>query len=242
MGPLEPPWEDKRTPTDTLRSASQSLGLRMALGWLCPAFALAVPSGSPPECYIENAGIPGEISRVRARIRPKASLSILNPPSAVFFGCGVAAPGRRRVSRPFPGTVPPCLNSSRRNGSRLCHLGTLSGRRTVSGKAGTTGPARCSAGAARCRHVGPGWRTGRVTAGAGCPAGRIGAANRAEKHDGTINRVTPAMSRLMASWRGKTVRYHLSRRDRQTAPPHSCSTAKLSASSPSSLWSFARDR
>jgi hypothetical protein len=38
------------------------------------------------------------------------------------------------------------------------------GRRKVSGQPGTSGPADWQAGAARCRHAGPGWRLGQVSA------------------------------------------------------------------------------
>ena len=76
---------------------------------------------------------------------------------------GLALPG------PALGTVPSCLNSFPRDAFGLCHFGTILGRRRVFGKAETAGPACWKAGAARCRHVGLGWRMGHVCAGTTAP-------------------------------------------------------------------------
>ena len=46
---------------------------------------------------------------------------------------------------------------------------------------------------------------------------------------------------LTASWRGKTVRHDSSRRDRQTAPSHSCLRATPLSANPQGSWSFAPD-
>ena len=58
----------------------------------------------------------------------------------------VECPGQfLELCDPGAPVVPSCPNLSRRDGSRMCHPGTLSRRRRVSWKAETTGPARWSA-------------------------------------------------------------------------------------------------
>jgi hypothetical protein len=81
----------------------------------------------------------------------------------------VECPGQfLELCDPGAHVVPSCLTLSRRDGSRMCHPGTLSRRRRVAWKAETTGPARWSARAARCRHASPYWSMGREVS--GCPA------------------------------------------------------------------------
>jgi hypothetical protein len=71
-----------------------------------PAFALVVPSGSPPKCYAENPGIPGKISWARGIIRPEASPSVLYRESIAFCTSGEGQIGLREAgadsSRFFP--------------------------------------------------------------------------------------------------------------------------------------------
>src|ERR1035441_3819941 len=62
-------------------------GFEMAWGGFVRPFAPALPSGSMAVCRIENSGIPGQIPCACATTCPEAILAILNPPSAILFGC-----------------------------------------------------------------------------------------------------------------------------------------------------------
>jgi hypothetical protein len=82
-------------------------GLVVALGWLCTPESMpsiCLPNGFKLalKCLWAVLGgfrprsLPGKMPCARARIRPEASLSILNPPSAILVGRGAAASCRCR--------------------------------------------------------------------------------------------------------------------------------------------------